>query len=124
MPYMNKAIIMWHLVAKPELKQTATNDVANICIVTNEKWKDASQTIQEKATFHNVTLWWQSAKYAAEFSNKGDLVLAEWKIANDEWIDESWNKRFSTKIIASSFSILRNKQENHSSNDPSDDLPI
>lgn len=127
MPYMNKAIVMWHLTSKPETRDAGNTVVANICIATTEKWKDNAWITQEKTTFHNCTLWWQSAKFAAEYANKGDLVLLEWKINNDQWEDENWNKRTSTKIIAQTFNILRSKlwgnQENQV-DDGDDSLPF
>mgnify|MGYP006921296920 CR=1 FL=1 len=128
MPYMNKAIVMWYMTAKPETKDVWNTVVANICIATTEKRKDNSWTVQEKTTFHNCVLWGQSAKFAAEYWNKGDLVLAEWKINNDSREDENWNKRTSTKIIVSVFNILKSKngwnEENPSSNSSDGDLPF
>lgn len=130
---MNKAIIMWHLTADVETKPVWETEVANICIATTEKWKDSNWDEKERTTFHNCTLWGQSAKFARQYAKKGDLVLAEGKINTDSWEDEdTWKTRYSTKIVVSIFNILRSKLSKDDSEtspksdeyDEFDDLPF
>lgn len=111
MPYMNKAILIGHLTKDVERKQTTSGiDVARISIATNEVWKDKDGNKQEKATFHDVTLWRHSAKFASDYAHKGDLVLVEGKIEKRSWDKDDGSKGYAVEIVADTFEILKSKQ--------------
>ena len=104
---VNKAIIVGTLGQDPDLRYTSDGTaVANLSLATNESWKDASGTIQERTEWHRVTLWKRLAEIAGEYLTKGSQVYIEGKLQTRKWQDNNGNDRYTTEIVARELQML------------------
>lgn len=126
----NKVILVGHLGNDPDIKFTTSGTaVANMSIATNEIWRSAEGDNKEKTEWHRVVIFGKRADTAGEWLKKGQLVLIEGKLQTRQWEDKDKIKRYSTEVIADSFTMLGKKGDNGESSpkkdvDPEDDLPF
>jgi len=108
---VNKAIVLGHLGADPELRYTPAGlAIASLRIATSETWKD-KQTgeKQERTEWHRVEAFGRLAEIIGEYLKKGAQIYVEGKLRTDEY-EKDGVKRWSTKIIAGEMRML-GKQE-------------
>lgn len=99
---LNKVFLIGRLTQDPESKTTpAGQTVCSFSIATNRVWndKDTNQK-KEQVEFHNIVLWRRLAEIAAQYLNKGSLVLIEGRIQTRSWQDQTGNKRYKTEVVA------------------------
>ena len=107
---LNKAMIIGNLTREPELKSTQTGKtVASFGVATNMVWNDQQGNKQEKAEFHNITVWGKLADVCGKYLNKGSKVYLEGRLQTNEWIGEDKVKRYKTEIIAENMIMLDSK---------------
>ena len=101
MSSVNKVILIGHLGADPELKQTQGNRaVCNLSLATNEVFKDKSGARQERTEWHRVTVWGEQAESCAKYLGKGRSVYVEGRLQTRSWEDKDGKKRYSTDVVA------------------------
>ena len=105
---MNKAIIIGRCGKDPETRySTGGSAVTGISVATSEKWTDkATGEKKSRTEWHNITFFGRLAEVAGEYLTKGTQVCVEGRIQTDQWEDKQGNKRYTTKIIASSMEML------------------
>lgn len=59
--------------------KTDAQAVTTLVVATNWSYKKDNQDVR-KAIFHNIALWGEQAKKAADWLRKGDLVYVEGKL--------------------------------------------
>lgn len=102
----NQVILIGRLTRDVETRTTPNNKVvANVSLVTSEKFKDSSGQIKEQAEFHNLVIW-QGSENFAKYLHKGSKVQVVGKITNREWTTNEGVKRNTTEIIVSQFVFL------------------
>jgi len=102
---INKAIIVGHLGADPEVRYTADSKaITNIRVATSESWKD-KQTgeKQERTEWHRVVFFGKTAEIAGEYLSKGALVYIEGSIRTRKWQDKSGKDCYSTEIVVEGY---------------------
>lgn len=103
----NKAQIIGHLGADPELRQTQNETpVTTLSVATSEKWKDENEEIQQKTQWHRVVAWGRTAEIAGEYLKKGSLAMFEGPIEYRKWEDKDGNERISAEIKALNIRLL------------------
>jgi len=110
---VNRVCIGGNLTRDPELKYTPQGvAVANFNVAVNEKYTD-SKTGEKKeiVAFIEVVAWKKTAELAAEYLRKGNPVLVEGKLSQDNWEDADGKKRSKTKVTASKVHFLSKKGE-------------
>ena len=108
---VNNVMIGGNLTRDPELKYTPQGvAVANFNVAVNEKYTD-SKTGEKKeiVAFIEVVAWKKTAELAAEYLRKGNPVLVEGKLSQDNWEDAEGKKRSKTKVTASKVHFLTKK---------------
>ena len=101
---LNKATIIGHLGADPEIK--SFNDggkIANLRIATSESWKD-KQTGErkERTEWHSVVISGDGLVGVAEkYLRKGSQVYVEGGLRTRKWTDRDGNDKYSTEIVLS-----------------------
>ena len=103
---VNKAIIIGHLGADPEVRYTASGSaITNIRVATSEKWKDKNTGEQQERTeWHRIVFFGKTAEIAGEFLSKGSLVYIEGQIRTRKWQDkDSGQDRYSTEIVVEGY---------------------
>jgi len=101
----NHIILVGRLVADPELRQTAQGiSVASFRLaVDRPKGRDGGE---KQADFFNVSIWRERGERAAEFLQKGRLVLVSGRLQIRDYTDRENNKRTSVDVTANDFQML------------------
>ncbi len=100
----NHIVLVGRLVADPELRQTQSGvPVTSFRIaVDRPKGRDG----EKQTDFFGVSIWRQRAERAAEFLQKGRLVLIAGRIQIREYTDRDNNKRTAVDVVADDFQML------------------
>jgi single-strand DNA-binding protein len=102
-----KTIVVGHLGRDPEMRYTPTGvPVTSFSIATTRKWTDASGNAQEKTTWFRVTCWRKLAELAAQYLQKGRLVLVEGDIDASAWTDREGSPRASLELTATNLRFM------------------
>ncbi len=104
---VNKAILIGHLGADPEMRQTGSSrSVCNFRVATSEQWTDQEGQRQERTEWHRIVVWGRQAEIANQYLRKGRQVYVEGRIQTREYTDRDGNQRRSTEIVAQSITFL------------------
>jgi single-strand DNA-binding protein len=102
-----RTIVVGHLGRDPEMRYTPTGvPVTSFSMATTRKWTNANGEQQEKTTWFRVTCWRKVAETAAQYLQKGRLVLVEGEIDTSAWTDKEGNPRASLELTASAVRFL------------------
>ena len=94
--------------------------VANFTLATSETYKDKNGQRVEQTEWHNIVVWRNLAEVAEKYLKKGSTIYLEGKLRSRTWEDKDKVKRYTTEIVADTFTML-GKKENSSGS--SDDIP-
>ena len=104
---VNKAILIGHLGADPEMRSTASGTaVASFSLATTERYNDKSGERQERTEWHRIVVWARLAEICNQYLKKGKQVYIEGRIQTRQWEDQSGNKRYTTEIVANNMTML------------------
>ena len=104
---VNKAIVIGHLGADPELRHTPGGaSVCNFSIATNESWTDKSGEKQERTEWHRIVVWGRMADACAKHLSKGRPVYVEGRLQTRKWDDKEGVTRYLTEIVAQHVQFL------------------
>lgn len=105
---VNKAILIGHLGADPEVRYMPNGGaVANVTIATTESWKDKSSgEKQEKTEWHRVVFFARLAEIVGEYLKKGSQVYVEGRLQTRKWQGKDGQDRYTTEIVASEMQML------------------
>ncbi len=100
----NHIVLVGRLVADPELRQTQAGvPVTSFRIaVDRPRGRDGDK----QTDFFGVSVWRQRAERAAEFLQKGRLVLIGGRVQIREYTDRENNKRTAVDVVADDFQML------------------
>lgn len=107
---MNRVVISGRFTKEHELRynQSGTAILSNT-IASNRKFKNKNG--EYEADFINVVLFNQQAKYTADYSKKGDMVLIEGRLQTRTYDDKDGKKVYVTEVIADSIEPLMTRKE-------------
>ena len=101
----NHIVLVGRLVADPELRQTQQG--VSVCsfriAVDRQKSRDGGE---KQTDFFGVSVWRERGERAAEFLQKGRLVLIAGRVQIREYTDRENNKRTSVDVNADDFQML------------------
>jgi single-strand DNA-binding protein len=104
---VNKAILVGHLGADPEMRHTQSGTaVATFRIATTERYNDRSGERQERTEWHRVVTWAKLAEICNTYLKKGKQVYIEGRIQTRQWEDQSGATRYTTEIVANNMVML------------------
>ena len=120
---VNKAILVGHLGADPEMRHTQSGTaVTSFRIATTERFNDRSGERQERTERHRVVAWAKLAEICNTYLRKGKQVYVEGRIQTRQWEDKDGNNRYTTEIVANNMVMLGRAGE-VSNDTPSQDFP-
>ena len=106
MASFNKVILIGHLTADPELKQTASGiAVTSFSIGVNRRFAKADQG-QQTSDFINIVAWRQQAEFVCKYFSKGKPILVCGALQTRNWTDEQGQKRYATEVVADEVSFV------------------
>jgi single-strand DNA-binding protein len=98
---LNRASIIGHMPAKPELRTTPNGQpVANFSVATNRRWTSGEGEQQEETEFHDIVAWGKLAEICEQILDKGNLVYLDGRLQTRTWEGQDGNKRQRTEIVA------------------------
>jgi single-strand DNA-binding protein len=107
-----KTVVVGHLGKDPEMRYTPSGvPVTSFNVATTRKWTNANGEQQEKTTWFRVTCWRKLAELAAQYLQKGRLVLVEGDIEAQAYTDREGNARASLELTASTLKFLGSRGE-------------
>lgn len=110
MASLNKVIMIGHLVADPELKQTQSGiSVTSFRIgVTRRFTKQGEQPVSD---FFDVVAWRSTAEFVTRFFRKGRPICVVGSLQNRQWTDKDGNKRTTAEIQADECSFVDSSRD-------------
>ena len=129
---VNKVILVGNLGKDPEVRHLEGGTaVANFTLATSEAYKDKNGQRVEQTEWHNIVVWRNLAEIAEKYLKKGSTIYLEGKLRTRAWEDKDKVKRYTTEIVADTFTMLSKKENNNGSLDDipnvsktGDDLPF
>jgi single-strand DNA-binding protein len=129
---VNKVILVGNLGKDPEVRHLEGGTaVASFTLATSEAYKDKSGQRVEQTEWHNIVVWRNLAEIAEKYLKKGMSIYLEGKLRTRAWEDKDKVKRYTTEIIADTFTMLGKKENGSGSTDEipttsktGDDLPF
>jgi single-strand DNA-binding protein len=113
---MNRVILLGRLVADPETRMTQSNiAMTRFKLAVNRGGK--KQEGQPTADFIQITAWRQTAEFVQKYFHKGQQVLIEGYLRNNNWTDKDGNKRYSDEVHADQVYFADSKRSNDNGND-------
>ncbi len=113
MKTINKVILVGHLVADPEVRETQKGDtVATFRVATDrysgkeKREEEAEDPNKVSADFHQVVAWDRLAEVVRDHLHKGQAVYVEGRLHNRSYELPDDTRRFVTEIRLDTLSIL------------------
>ncbi len=108
MASLNKVILIGHMTADPELKQTPSGTcVCSFSIGVSRKYTKGEQ---QQTDFINVVAWRQQAEFVSKYFRKGNAICICGSLQTRSWTDNHGNKRYATEVIADEASFVERKE--------------
>jgi len=126
----NKVILIGRLTRDPETKALPSGQsVTNFGMATDRFFNDKSGQRQQQTDFHNIVLFGKLADIAAQYLNKGSLVLIEGRLQTRTWQDAAGNKKSRTEIVAERLQMgpksgRTASNQKPSAGNPSENIPV
>ena len=125
---INKVILVGHLGKDPEVRYLDGGvTVASFPLATSETYNKDGKKI-EQTEWHNIVMWRGLADTAAKYLKKGKLIYIEGKLRTRSFEDREGHKKYSTEVVAESFTMLGRKtdfegeQNNHTKSENSAEI--
>ncbi|MDO5510678.1 MAG: single-stranded DNA-binding protein [Weeksellaceae bacterium] len=112
MSIRNKVQLVGRLGQEVDYK-TFANDgkLARFSVATNEAYRDKNGEWQEETTWHRLVAWGSVAERVAKQLQKGNMVLIEGKLVNNEFTDSNGIKRYTTEVQVETFMLLEKREQ-------------
>ncbi len=108
MASFNKAILLGHLTADPELKQTQSGlSVVSFSIGVNRR---AAKDAEPKTDFISIVAWRQTAEFVSRYFKKGMPILVCGSVQVRGYTDSQGVKRVVTEVVADEVSFAESKR--------------
>ncbi len=109
---VNKVILVGHLGKDPEVRHLENGvNVASFSMATTETITNKSGERQDLTEWHNIVVWRGLADVAEKYLRKGKLIYLEGKIRTRSWEDKEGVKRYTTEVVADTFTMLGKKDD-------------
>lgn len=96
---MNKIFLLGRLVEDPSTRMTQSGiTMTRFKLAVNRQGK--KEDGQPTADFLQITAWRQTAEFVSKYFRKGQQVLIEGYLRNNNWTDKDGNKRYADEVHA------------------------
>lgn len=107
----NHVVLVGRLGRDPDLRFTANGHPVCSFSIATDKNRKVDNEWQTETHWHNIVIWGAGGERAAEKFSKGDLVLCEGEIENQDWEDRDGKKRRTTQINTRVFRLMKARNE-------------
>lgn len=99
MSSINKVMLIGHLGADPEVRQTeGGKSRCQFSLATNHVYRDRNDQRQEQVSWHRVVCWGKLAELCGNYLRKGRQVFVEGRLDTYSFNDKEGNKRYITEV--------------------------
>ena len=89
----NKIIIIGYVGGEPTVRYTSNGlTVAEFSVAVNEKYKKDGE-YRTNTTWFSCTVWGKTVNYVKEYVGKGQLLLVEGSVREDNWVDATGQRK-------------------------------
>lgn len=108
---LNRVILMGRLTRDPDFKQTQS-DIAmcKFSVAVERQFKD-SKTGERLTDFLDCTAFRGTAEFISRYFSKGNMILVEGNIQNNNYTDNNGVKHYSNNIMVENVSLCGGKNE-------------
>ncbi|MFN8639948.1 MAG: single-stranded DNA-binding protein [Dehalococcoidia bacterium] len=104
---LNKAMVIGHLGADPEMRYTANgNAVTTFNVATSRQFSGPDGERREETEWFRVVTWNRLAETCSQYLSKGRLVYVEGRMQTRSWEGQDGQKRYTTELIAQEVKFL------------------
>ena len=107
MASLNKVILIGHLTADPELKQTQSG--TNVTSFTIGVTRKFSKEGQPSSDFINIVAWRQTAEFVCKFFKKVNPICICGSIQTRSYDAQDGTKRYVTEVLADEVSFVEKR---------------
>ena len=110
----NRIILVGRLTKEPEFKSTPAGvPVTTFSIAVNrpQSAESRQQNPQGEADFFDIVTWRQTAEYAANYLQKGRLVLIEGRVQIRSYTTQDGQNRKAFEVVADRVQNLEKRQD-------------
>ena len=106
---LNRAIMIGRLVADPEFRQTTagTPSCRFRIAIDRKKNKDGNH----ETDFIQCVAWRQTAEFIARYFTKGQMIVIEGQLRNNDYTDNNGVKHYSMEVLAENVTFGEPKRE-------------
>jgi len=98
-------------ISNPEVMEMKSGSKLFKCsLATHENFKTRNGEWETETTWHNIVIWNEYAKKAADELKKGSRIHLNGKIVVDQYTDKEGKKRSAVKIQASDYEIAKEEE--------------
>lgn len=116
---LNKVMLIGRLGRDPEVTNTQSGTtIARMSVATDESYKDKDGNKVDKAEWHRIVCFNNTAKNCERFLSKGSLVFVEGSLQTTKWQDKDGNDKYATEVKAHRVVFLERKSGEDRSNQP------
>ena len=99
MASLNKVILIGHLTADPELKQTPSGvSVTSFSIGVTRRYQKSGE--QPQSDFINIVAWRNTAEFITRYFRKGSAICICGSLQSRSWTATECSKRYVTEVVA------------------------
>ena len=106
MKSLNKVMLMGHLAADVDLRQTKKGIVVASFPLAINKMVQSEEGKVEAVDFYKIVAWRQLAELCSKYLAKGIAVYVEGKLSNQSFEDKDGKRHFRTEIVANDINFL------------------
>ena len=110
---LNKVIIMGRLTADPELRQTPSGISTCRFSVAVDRGYKSKDTGERQTDFIRVPAWRQTAEFVSRYFSKGQMIVIEGSLRNNNYEDQNGVKHYSMDVLADSVSFAGSRNDNN-----------
>ena len=108
---LNKVIIMGRLTKDPDFRQTQSGvAMCKFSVAVERQFKD-SKTGERLTDFLDCTAFRGTAEFISRYFSKGNMILVEGNIQNNNYTDNNGVKHYSNNIMVENVSFCGGKNE-------------
>lgn len=109
-PNLNSVTLAGNIVREPEVRHVGQKKVAvtNITIAHNRSYLDKDKNWQKETAFVDTEIWGRQAEKVGEKCEKGDPVIIEGSLKNNNWKDKNGDSHSKLLVRVDKVHILNN----------------
>ena len=111
MANFNKVIVAANLVSDPELKTVGDSSVVRFRVAINRKFTTKSGEKKEESTYIDAEMWGPRANVISEYLKKGDPILLEGHLKQENWESKDGEKRSKILVAIEDFEFMNGKKD-------------